>query len=797
MKRVVSVLVSVLLIVSVISSAHFPLVSAWGPQAHAGVGDAIMAQEPDVSPYLCAWPFASGTVMADMYMADLGIPYDTTHTRTFATNMYDQAEGWEKSWALGWLAHIASDEQWGKYIRIDDVPDFVTPNGLTEGYFKFVNDATSVLDGNLVPIISLYYPSLMQKVDGSLGTAAIQGSGIAINLGLTLEYLIITSLSDLLFIQKEAGQDSLDPYWRLANEYYTYYYSNSAAQAALAIANAIGQNEVTLYGSFGDNDNGLFGADHVPIVLGPSAQPGWDAVSYTISYESTGCGGGVSSDRWYSSDRTDPRIYVEYWYNGFGGINIYWSVTMKRETVEQESPFGVPDKIRDAMDNVSALVDNMSYVIDEPLLSESNVTAEQIDAREMELAGEMAQEAWSWPESGLNVSYPPQPIVNSTIVNSYSSGDTITPYIVNPDLFVSLMANHIIDEKKLSKTMELLEIKKTCPTIVPTIPILPNGTILNSLDALEMNITSAEHFNFKFAIAKCLVQIAEKYCNEARDRLSGTEPTSYDFEWASDSIDSASLFLEKAYGVEEALEKLYEPFSEIDEYIRGLPEFESHGGQYYLNLTDAALQEASSLMALNYTLSEGPMGRVTFQDTLDAITACGILEQEESITNLIQTANSTLQLAQAEEKNYQDRKQAWTESETVLISPMSATINTYQSLTFTSTVTGGYTPYGYQWYLGSAPVLGATSNTWTFVPTSGGVYYVYLKVTGSNATLVQSDPAHVEVVPLPVGGYSIQIQVPARVEPVLVYPALIACLAITFIRRTHTLRQNKKRKLQE
>lgn len=124
------------------------------------------------------------------------------------------------------------------------------------------------------------------------------------------------------------------------------------------------------------------------------------------------------------------------------------------------------------------------------------------------------------------------------------------------------------------------------------------------------------------------------------------------------------------------------------------------------------------------------------------------------------------------------------------ISPLSASILTGHSVTFTSTVSGGYTPYSYQWYLNGNPVSGATSNTWAFTPTTGGIYYIHLKVTDDKANTAQSDAARITVEVVPVGGYSFPIQVPAKAEPVLPYIALIAILTAVFTK----LRPKTKRK---
>ena len=93
----------------------------------------------------------------------------------------------------------------------------------------------------------------------------------------------------------------------------------------------------------------------------------------------------------------------------------------------------------------------------------------------------------------------------------------------------------------------------------------------------------------------------------------------------------------------------------------------------------------------------------------------------------------------------------------VSINPMSSSISPGQSVSFTSTVTGGTVPYLYQWYLNGAPVSGATSSTWTFTATTNGIYFVYVKVTDANGKIATSGTAEVIVVATAVGGYSVPI----------------------------------------
>ena len=124
------------------------------------------------------------------------------------------------------------------------------------------------------------------------------------------------------------------------------------------------------------------------------------------------------------------------------------------------------------------------------------------------------------------------------------------------------------------------------------------------------------------------------------------------------------------------------------------------------------------------------------------------------------------------------------------LSPLSASILLDQSVTFTSTVSGGYTPYSYQWYLNGAPVSGATSNTWTFTPIASGIYYIYLKVTDAKADTAQSETARIAVATVPVGGYSFPIRVTTRAEPITPYIVFTAALTAIFTK----LRRKTKRK---
>jgi len=80
----------------------------------------------------------------------------------------------------------------------------------------------------------------------------------------------------------------------------------------------------------------------------------------------------------------------------------------------------------------------------------------------------------------------------------------------------------------------------------------------------------------------------------------------------------------------------------------------------------------------------------------------------------------------------------------VTINPTSATIDLGQQIMFTSTVSGGTTPYTYHWYLNGA-LVGTNSSSWTFIPSSTGTYQVYLNVTDNAGKEAKSNVAPVTV----------------------------------------------------
>jgi outer membrane protein assembly factor BamB len=95
------------------------------------------------------------------------------------------------------------------------------------------------------------------------------------------------------------------------------------------------------------------------------------------------------------------------------------------------------------------------------------------------------------------------------------------------------------------------------------------------------------------------------------------------------------------------------------------------------------------------------------------------------------------------------RVYAFGEPVAVSISPSSAVMDVGQSQLFTSNVTGGTSPYKYQWYLNLLHVTGATTLDWTFTPSSSGSYTVYVNAIDSVGAWGFSEIVSVTVNPPP------------------------------------------------
>ncbi len=122
---------------------------------------------------------------------------------------------------------------------------------------------------------------------------------------------------------------------------------------------------------------------------------------------------------------------------------------------------------------------------------------------------------------------------------------------------------------------------------------------------------------------------------------------------------------------------------------------------------------------------------------------------------------------------------------TVSISPTLVTMPLGGSVTFTSTTSGGTSPYSYQWILDDMPVASATPSSWTFNPTAPGTYFVYLKVTDAVNNTASSTQARIMVVSGPIGGYSISFAKPAPTTPAIAYFAIVALFGLAISLKKH------------
>ena len=81
----------------------------------------------------------------------------------------------------------------------------------------------------------------------------------------------------------------------------------------------------------------------------------------------------------------------------------------------------------------------------------------------------------------------------------------------------------------------------------------------------------------------------------------------------------------------------------------------------------------------------------------------------------------------------------------VSVSPTSVTLDVDKSQVFTSSVSGGTSPYTYQWYQNGTAIVGATGSSYNFTPFSNGHYNFYVNVTDSADAKAESNTAKTTV----------------------------------------------------
>jgi hypothetical protein len=85
----------------------------------------------------------------------------------------------------------------------------------------------------------------------------------------------------------------------------------------------------------------------------------------------------------------------------------------------------------------------------------------------------------------------------------------------------------------------------------------------------------------------------------------------------------------------------------------------------------------------------------------------------------------------------------------ILIRPLSASIHQGQSIIFASTVSYGYQPCTYQWYINGTQVANKTSHLWTFSPLETGTYHIYMLAINDQDNYLISETARIKVTRFP------------------------------------------------
>jgi hypothetical protein len=122
-----------------------------------------------------------------------------------------------------------------------------------------------------------------------------------------------------------------------------------------------------------------------------------------------------------------------------------------------------------------------------------------------------------------------------------------------------------------------------------------------------------------------------------------------------------------------------------------------------------------------------------------------------NVTNALVTKGYIMQVdwALARKYVYPEPVGTWGSEQTSIVSvsiaPSSKTLDIGRSVAFTSTVSGGSSPYSYQWYQNNTAISGATTSTYVFSPSTVGLYNIFLNATDNAGIKGQSNIAVITV----------------------------------------------------
>ncbi|MGB8779113.1 MAG: CARDB domain-containing protein [Candidatus Bathyarchaeia archaeon] len=151
------------------------------------------------------------------------------------------------------------------------------------------------------------------------------------------------------------------------------------------------------------------------------------------------------------------------------------------------------------------------------------------------------------------------------------------------------------------------------------------------------------------------------------------------------------------------------------------------------NATDGQVVLSCTLLGGDVgAFGNGSLATVTFQVLANGTTAI-------ELRAIRLYTSSSAPISSTETDGYFSNVQPYTPPPLLVsISPLSTAINVGQTAPFTSTVSGGVAPYSFQWFLNGTFVPGATSNSWNYTAAAVESDTVFLSVTDSNGTDVNS-----------------------------------------------------------
>lgn len=348
--------------------------------------------------------FHSGAISADVMHLDNAKMHDNPGFSEVMMNIAGDTK--QLSYGASFMCHQKSDQVWVDWAYDHGVPRGAT-GGLAgllalpiEGFYEFLFGSYAVLyKGYVIPTTLYMDKGLIQRAYDAVSGGANQPPGG--QLEIVRAFLWCMMVGEYLLIWHEApvtlAAFALSPWgpYHTVKESFTGTMNTAISNSRNAIQSKWYETKLVgtekrsceaglVWGKDCDKCQEEQDPNKYPLLTG-----GWERSHVEIFETHTEWGSGFCGDgwEWTTTESNNPNVYIRMWANAperdvWAKFNIW--AKLKKPLEDKTVPLGVSSELSDEMENKRAA---MTFTIDDPLLTESQVNLEDIKDRQDTLLG--------------------------------------------------------------------------------------------------------------------------------------------------------------------------------------------------------------------------------------------------------------------------------------------------------------------------------------------------------------------------------------------------------------------------